>query len=279
MLSNILVLLGNHKNAKIEEGMVRHMIINGIRSYRAKFKHEFGELVIACDNTNYWRKKQFPYYKANRKKNNEESELDWNAIYTVLNKVRAELKEYFPYKVIEIPTAEADDVIASLVKWKGSILEADSDKDKILILSGDKDFIQLQTYKNVKQYDPTRKKWITHNDPALFLKEHILKGDASDGIPNVLSEDNCFVVGTRQKPLTAKRKEAILSSNVDDLESSVARNYYRNALLIDLSLVPKEIYNQVLESYEQQKSKDKSKLLNYFIEYKLSNLIEKLNDF
>lgn len=279
MLSNILVLLGNHKNAKIEEGMVRHMIINGIRSYRAKFKHEFGELVIACDNTNYWRKKQFPYYKANRKKNNEESELDWNAIYTVLNKVRAELKEYFPYKVIEIPTAEADDVIASLVKWKGSILEADSDKDKILILSGDKDFIQLQTYKNVKQYDPTRKKWITHNDPALFLKEHILKGDASDGIPNVLSEDNCFVVGIRQKPLTAKRKEAILSSNVDDLESSVARNYYRNALLIDLSLVPKEIYNQVLESYEQQKSKDKSKLLNYFIEYKLSNLIEKLNDF
>lgn len=279
MLSNILVLLGNHKNAKIEEGMVRHMIINGIRSYRAKFKHEFGELVIACDNTNYWRKKQFPYYKANRKKNNEESELDWNAIYTVLNKVRAELKEYFPYKVIEIPTAEADDVIASLVKWKGSILEADSDKDKILILSGDKDFIQLQTYKNVKQYDPTRKKWIAHNDPALFLKEHILKGDASDGIPNVLSEDNCFVVGTRQKPLTAKRKEAILSSNVDDLESSVARNYYRNALLIDLSLVPKEIYNQVLESYEQQKSKDKSKLLNYFIEYKLSNLIEKLNDF
>lgn len=279
MLSNILVLLGNHKNAKIEEGMVRHMIINGIRSYRAKFKHEFGELVIACDNTNYWRKKQFPYYKANRKKNNEESELDWNAIYTVLNKVRAELKEYFPYKVIEIPTAEADDVIASLVKWKGSILEADSDKDKILILSGDKDFIQLQTYKNVKQYDPTRKKWIAHNDPALFLKEHILKGDASDGIPNVLSEDNCFVVGIRQKPLTAKRKEAILSSNVDDLESSVARNYYRNALLIDLSLVPKEIYNQVLESYEQQKSKDKSKLLNYFIEYKLSNLIEKLNDF
>lgn len=276
MLSNLLMQLGNHTNAQIEENMVRHMILNSLRSYRTKFRDEYGELVIACDNTNYWRKKIFPYYKANRKKSQEKSDLDWKSIFECMNKIRAELKEFFPYKVIDIESAEADDIIGTLVKNFGSEMNSG---EPILILSGDKDFIQLHTFGNVKQYDPTRKKWVTHKDPHMFLKEHIMKGDSSDGVPNILSSDNCFVVGDRQRPLTAKRIEQYMKVKPTELETSIARNYFRNEQLIDLNHTPEEIRVKVMESYHAQSNKDRSKLMNYFIVNKLRNLTEHIGDF
>ena len=276
MLSNLLMQLGNHTNAKLEENMVRHMVLNSLRSYRQKFSTEFGEMVIACDNTNCWRKKVFPYYKANRKKNQEKSEMDWNSIFECMNKIRSELKEFFPYRVIDIETAEADDIIGTLVSKFGQELNTG---EKILILSGDKDFIQLHKYSNVKQYDPTRKKWISHANPDMFLKEHIMKGDAGDGVPNVLSSDNCFVVGERQKPLTQKRLSQYMGLDPSQYETIIAKNYERNAKLIDLSYTPDEIRTKVMEQYESQKGKDRSKLWNYFIANKLKNLMEHLSEF
>lgn len=276
MLSNLLMQLGNHTNAQIEENMVRHMILNSLRSYRTKFFSEYGELVIACDNTNYWRRQFFPYYKANRKKAQEKSDLDWKAVFECLNKIRSELKEFFPYRVIDIEAAEADDVIGTLVKEYGSDLAIG---EKILILSGDKDFIQLHKYANVKQYDPTRKKWITHNDPSQYLKEHILKGDSSDGVPNILSSDNCFVVGERQRPLTAKKMEHYIKMTPNEMESAIARNYFRNEKLINLENTPEEIRSKVMTSYNSQNGKDRSKLMNYFITNKLRNLTEHIGEF
>lgn len=277
MLSNLLMQLGNHTNAQLEENMVRHMILNSLRSYRVKFSGDYGELVIACDNTNIWRKKNFPYYKANRKKNIDSSELDWKAIFDCLSKIRSELKEFFPYKVIDVETAEADDVIGTLVSKFGSELNTG---EKILILSGDKDFIQLHTYANVEQYDPTRKKWIKNDDPTRFLKEHILKGDAGDGVPNVLSDDDTFVTAKRQKPMTAKRIEELLKATPDkDYDEKVYKNFLRNRELIDLSNTPDYIREQVLNQFTQQNGKDRSKLLNYFIANKMKNLTEHLSEF
>lgn len=273
MLSNLMMQLGNHTNAQVEENMVRHMVLNGIRSYNQKFSSEYGDIIIACDNTNYWRKQIFPYYKANRKKNQEKSELDWKSIFDCMNKIRAELKEFFPYKVIDIESAEADDVISTLVKEFNST-------EKILILSGDKDFIQLHRFNNVKQYDPTRKKWITHNDPNKYCIEHVLKGDSGDGVPNVLSNDNCFVVGERQKPLTQKKIDALIELGIDDtFDHPLYKNYWRNKRLIDLDFVPDEIYNKVIESYDLQKNKNRNKLMNYFIVNKLKNLMEHIGEF
>jgi len=275
MLSNLLMQLGNHTNAKLEENMVRHMILNSLRSYKTKFGDEYGELVIACDNTNYWRKQAFPYYKANRKKNQEASEMDWKSIFECMNKIRSELKEYFPYRVIDVESAEADDIIGTLVNEFGAVVGG----APILILSGDKDFIQLHTYSNVSQYDPTRKKWIKHDDPNKFLKEHIMKGDAGDGVPNILSNDNCFVVGDRQKPLTTKKMDHLMVLDVSQYDSVVARNYQRNAQLIDLSFTPKEIRSKVMEQYNAQAGRDRSKLMNYFIANRLKNLMENIAEF
>lgn len=272
-----MMQLGNHLNAQVEEGMVRHMVLNAIRSYKQKFGSEYGEIVIACDNTNYWRKQLFPYYKANRKKAIAESELNWKEIFECMNKIRAELKEFFPYRVIDVESAEADDIIASLVSEFGQELNTGM---KILILSGDKDFIQLHKHANVSQYDPTRKKWIKHDNPDRFLLEHIMKGDTSDGVPNVLSDDNCFVVGTRQKPLTAKRMEQLLNSIPGkDYDEKTYRNFCRNRQLIDLQYTPNEIKEKVLTQYNEQTGRDRSKLMNYFIANKLKNLAEYISEF
>lgn len=275
MLSNLLMQLGNHTNAQIEENMVRHMILNSLRSYRVKFGNDYGEMIIACDNTNYWRKQIFPYYKANRKKNQEKSDMDWKAIFECMNKIRSELKEFFPYRVIDIESAEADDIIGTLVKNFGNEVGG----EPILILSGDKDFIQLQVYGNVKQYDPTRKKWVSHNNPEEFLKEHIMKGDSGDGVPNILSSDNIFVVGERQRPLTAKKIEKYMKMTPNEMEAVIAKNYFRNAQLIDLSYIPDTIKEKVMESFKNQANKDRSKLMNYFVANKLRNLTEHIGEF
>jgi hypothetical protein len=283
MLSNLMMQLGNHTNAQLEENMVRHMVINAIRSYKVKFGDEYGEIVIACDNRNYWRKQVFPYYKANRKKNIDNSELNWQSIFDCMSKIRSELKEFFPYKVIDIESAEADDIIATLVENYHRTMESFTDifgLRNVLILSGDKDFIQLHKYDYVKQYDPVRKKFITSSDPARYLKEHILKGDSGDGVPNILSSDNCFVVGERQKPMTQKKLDAWLDMAPEDFcNESQLRNYYRNKQLIDLTMIPENLKEKIFDEYKNQPEKGKDKLLNYFIANRLKNLTEHITEF
>lgn len=272
MISTLMMQIGNHKNIKLEEDLVRHMVLNSLRAHKVKFSAEYGEMVIACDDKNYWRKQVYPYYKANRKKEREASELDWNTLFESLNNIRQELKDYFPYKVIQIEHAEADDIIAVLVKEYNHL-------GKLLILSGDKDFGQLQKYPNVTQYSPVLKKYISCTNPDLFLKEHILKGDSSDGIPNFLSEDNVFVMGIRQSPVTSKRLAGwILQEPEQFCNEAMLRNYKRNQKLIDLEFVPDDIKSQTLEQYNTQ-IKDRSKLFNYFIQYQLKNLMEHINEF
>jgi len=272
MISNLMMQIGSHKNIKIEEDLVRHMVLNSIRSYKVKFSEKYGDIVIACDDKHYWRKQIYPYYKANRKKNREASELDWNSIFEVLNKIRDELKENFPYKVIQVPHAEADDVIATLVMNS-------TFNEKILIMSGDKDFSQLHKFPNVDQYSPVLKKWIRCDNPSAFSKEHIIRGDVGDGIPNFLSNDNVFVMSERQSPISAKKLETWLSKEPEEFcTETMLRNYKRNQMLIDLECIPDDIKKEVLEQFVQQQ-KDRSKLFNYFIEHRLKNLMENINEF
>lgn len=276
-----MMQLGNHTNTEVEENIVRHMVLNSIRSYKTKLGAEYGELIIACDSKQYWRREMFPYYKANRKKSQAASELNWKAIFDCLNTIRSELKEYFPYRIIDVETTEADDVIATLcMKYgndSGMMLPT---TQKILILSGDKDFQQLQRYTNVEQYDPVRKKKIVCNNPERFLLEHIVKGDVGDGIPNVLSDDNCFVLGKRQSPVTQKKLDNIIDLAVEGkFDHPLYRNYMRNKQLIDLSMIPVKVRNQILDSYDEQAGKKKPQLLNYFIAKKLRNLTESIGDF
>lgn len=275
MIANMMASLGS-KTAEIDEGLFRHMVLNTIRLNLVKFKKDYGALVIACDNKNVWRKQVFPYYKAHRKIDREASPIDWNAIFQMINKVREELKEYFPYRVIDIETAEADDVIATLCERFG--VQLGSGQEKIMILSGDKDFAQLQKYSNVEQYDPVRKKSLRVDNPEQILKEHILKGDRGDGVPNALSPDDIFITGGRQKPLTQKKIDAILSG-AQELSTECQRYYERNRIMIDLTCIPSSLKEKINHSFDEQNGKGREKLFNYFVEYKLKNLMEDVGDF
>ena len=274
MISNMMVQIGNHKNMQIDENMLRHMILNTLRSNRKKFNTEFGELVICCDDKNYWRREIYPYYKANRKKSRDSSELDWNSIFQALNSIREELKVFFPYKVIQIDTCEADDIIGVVVHEEGTELNSG---EPILVLSGDKDYIQLHKYANVKQYDPVRKRWISNSNPEKYLAEHILKGDAGDGVPNILSPDNCLVIGERQKPITKKRLE--LWEDINTMTEDVKRNFMRNKAMIDLGQITDHITSQVKVIWAAGNQNNRSQLLNYFIKNKLRNLMEVISEF
>lgn len=276
VISNFMMQVGAHTNIPLEEGLLRHMILNTIRVNRQKFADKYGEMVICCDSKKYWRREVFPYYKASRKKDREASGIDWTTMFNTLSTVRQELIDYFPYKTIMIDGAEADDIIGTLVH-KYNQYEKD-----ILILSSDKDFMQLQIYDNVKQYSPIHKKFIRTTDPDLYLKEHIIKGDRGDGIPNVASPDNVFVAGGRQKPMRKKLIEQIANTNIettDKLNDDIRRNYARNRQLVDLSQTPSEIQEKIIDAYANYDVKDRSKLFNYFVDKKLKNLMENISEF
>jgi hypothetical protein len=277
MIANLMVQIQGGK-ADLQEDLIRHMVLNSIRLYRQKFK-EYGELVICADDKNYWRKDVFPYYKAHRKEDREKSDLDWKMIFETLNKVKSEIKENFPYRVIQVPRAEADDVIGALTNKFGVYLNNES-SEKILILSGDKDFGQLQKYANVEQFSPVTKRWIKVPDSRRFLREHIMKGDRGDGIPNFLSHDSCIVAKERQKPLASKKLNSWVDQEPEQFCTDVMlRNYKRNEQLVDLDFVPNEICNEVNRQYEEYDIPDRKGLLNYFIKNRLKLLTESIGDF
>ena len=270
-VASVMMHLHMTKQTAPDEDMVRHMILNSLRMYRMRFCDEYGELILCYDSKHYWRRDYYPEYKHSRKKGREKSTNDWDAIFEVLNAVKAELKEFFPYKFLEVYGAEADDIIAVLVG------ELEFDNGKTLILSGDKDFIQLQKFRNVTQYSPITKKFVNGVDPDIYLSEHVLKGDSSDGVPNVLSPDNTFVDGIRQKPLSRKKIAAMIDGNFPNDE--VKRNYQRNKKLIDLKESPPELFTEILKAYQEAPEGDRSKLLNYFTQKRLRNLVESIGEF
>lgn len=278
MISNLMMQIGG-KKASVEEDLVRHMVLNSLRLYRKKFGEKYGELVICCDDKNYWRRDFFPYYKAHRKKDRAESGLDWHMIFEVLNGIRDDLKEKFPYKVIQVDRAEADDVIASLCHEYGD-LGVTNGSDPILILSSDKDFVQLQKYANVEQYSPMQKKFINCSNPARYIHEHILRGDRGDGVPNFLSADDVFVIGKRQKPLSTKKIDAWNGMSPNDFCSDeMLRGYKRNQQLVDLDFVPDHIQEEVIDIFDNYKLNGRDKMFNYFVQKRLKNLMEVIQEF
>ena len=277
MISNLMMQL---KGDALNENLVRHMVLTALRAFERQYSPTYGEVVLAYDSKHYWRKEIFPFYKQNRKKDREASNLDWNAIFEVLNKIRDEIKTFFPYKVVEVYGAEADDVISTLTtfqSYRNIKLEKDGNKpEKVLILSGDKDFIQLQKFPFVKQYNPILKKEIKHEDPKTYILEHIIKGDKSDGIPNFLSDDDTFVVNKRQKPISKKNLERWVTLDPCDFcqTPETKANYLRNKNLIDLGCIPENLGVEIINYYKSLNNSEKKVPLEYFKQYQLTKLME-----
>ena len=269
-ISNLMISLKMGHINEVDEGMLRHMILNSLRFNRNKFNEKYGELVICCDGRNTWRRDVFPYYKRNRKESRAASGYDWALIFEILNTIKGELTEHFPYKVVHLDRAEADDIIAVLARnWID---------EKVLILSGDKDFMQLQKYENVNQYSPVQKKYLRVKNPQEFLFEHIARGDIGDGIPNCLSKDSTFVSGDRQVPVTKKRlAEWMENGKVNYKNGDVG--FVRNRRLIDFDYIPEDLAKEIAEEYIKAETPDRRGLFDYFVYNKLSRLMESIQEF
>ena len=284
-ISNFMAETRGRPGVEMNVDLLRHMILNQIRSYRNRFGSEWGEIVIACDNRHYWRREVYPYYKAARKKARDASGHDWSSIFDALHQIRNELDEFMPYPVIDVEGAEADDVIGALAEYSQTSAEQglfDGMPEKFLIVSGDHDFQQLQKWDNVAQYSPMKKKMVKLTDsPQEVLMEHIISGDKGDGVPNILSADDTFVTdGKRQKPIRKNLLSEWKKQKPEDfITSEMASGYNRNKQLVDLSMTPQEIKDSVISSYEKQKGKSRAQLLNYFVKYRLRNMMEVAEDF
>ena len=266
-------------SGEVNPPMLRHMILNSIRRINKSFRKRFGQLVIATDNANYWRKSAFKYYKANRKKDRDDSGIDWPQVFSILNDLRDEIKENFPYKVMDVPGAEADDVI-------GVIAKHFHEQEGILIVSGDKDFQQLQRYSNVWQYGPVQDKLLMAADPAKFLFEHILHGDKGDGVPNFLSADDSFIEDSatgkkpRQTPIYQVKVDAWYTQKPENFcNETMLANYYRNKKLVDLTEIPADVEAAILAEFSVPPVGAKDKIYGYLVKSRMRNLLTSIQEF
>ena len=274
LISNYMAQTRGQKAPNID--MFRHMVLNSIRGYNLKFKEEYGTQILCADSANPWRRDYFPNYKYQRKQvrlETQETSDKWDDLFDIITEVKHEIAENFPYMVLSVDNSEADDIIAILCR------EAHNNKEKVMIVSGDKDFIQLHKYEEVNQYSPIQKKFIKDEDPKRYLHEQIIKGDRSDGVPNILSDDNVFVTGEKQQPIHKKRLQEWAELDNIPLGSITRLNYQRNKKLIDLDEIPLAIQEDIINTYRSYEVPDSSKLLQYFIDHKLKNLMSNINDF
>mgnify|MGYP003134211962 FL=1 len=259
---------------KIEDGIniesIRRSIIRVLARIQKQFGPEYGKMILCYDDKAYWRTEVFPFYKKNRKQERETSKYDWDLVFSVLNKIRDEIRRNLPYYVLQIHGAEADDIIAVLSR--NNLVE----QEPTLILSADKDFIQLHRYSYVKQYDPIRNRWIENEDPIQYLQEHIIRGDRSDGIPNILTCDDAIVNGKAQKKMSKEKISALASMDPSDFTNYIRlRNWKRNSELIDFSKIPKLLSDNILMFYNKYRPKTMN--IQYFIDNNIQDLIEEFS--
>ena len=267
-------------------GLIRHIILNSLQSYKKKYGPEFGELVITCDGQNCWRKEFFKYYKAGRRKAREESSLPWALIFDTINKLREDLIANFPYKVVRVDKCEADDVIAVLSEWSqdNDLVQTGliEEPQKVLIISSDHDFFQLHRFENVRQWSPRVKKYVKAERDYMTNGhiQHIVKA-GDDGIPSILNRDDIMICEERQKPVSAKRLAEFIEKGFDACRDDFERrNWHRNTTLVDFRYIPEDLKTKIVETYEQSKPvKDRMKIMNYLIQNKCRLLLDHIEDF
>lgn len=260
---------------------IKAAFLERVRSINRKYRGEYGRLVICCEspNTPSWRKGYFQFYKAKRKAARDASQFDWTTIHSVMNEVRDDLGQFFNYPIMAVEGAEGDDVIATLAR---RFLNAEK---RVLIFSGDKDFNQLHRYEGIVQYSPITQKFLKSDKPNRDLKEKIIRGDDGDGVPNILSKDNIFLIEDEKQRSISKikcnqwlEKEPLEFCTTEDMR----RNWIRNRTLIDFDFIPEPLAVSIVTHYEAElnkPSKEKSGLIDYFLDQGLPNFMASLQDY
>lgn len=269
------------------ENLIRHVVISTIKGLKQKFYREYGsEVIIACDSGPYWRHDVFEHYKANRKKDKSDSYIPWKLVRKYMDAIQHDLYTHFPYKVISVNGAEADDIIAVMVQDIATRPQEgllDDGPSKVLIVSRDKDMSQLLTHNNIRQYNPVDKKFVQlEMSPKMYLRSLILTGDSGDGVPNVFSPADSFVSGIRQKPATAKKMQPFLEA--DNMlhateDEDIRKRIIENTQLIALSRIPKKLREKIIQVYEDKPNGNQLSVLKYLASKGMKQMIGDIDDF
>jgi 5'-3' exonuclease len=292
-LAGIFAFQEDIKAGKDVENIVRHAVINSLFNYKRRYASKYGELVICADaRGGYWRKEIFKHYKGTRAKSREESDFPWDTVFNILNQLREDIKLYFPWRIVHIDKAEADDVIAILTKHAASLGGKKTglydDEEPVFIISSDHDFKQLHIYDGVKQWCPRQEKLITVNSKKEIKKliiEHIVKGDSGDGIPNIRMPSSYFMKGKnvvpRQKSIKTSWLEEFYEKGIDACQSKFQRHRYQfNERLVSFEFIPDHIEQAILDYYKNNPPKGtKLKTLEYLTQHRCRLLAEQITEF
>jgi 5'-3' exonuclease len=195
-----------------------------------RFKIQRNNIIFARDGSNIWRYSIYPDYKANRSEDEDDDPYSPTEIFKYTNK-------HFHSRitgctVLKDNRAEADDIIAITARYIRAVFP----ETKIIIITGDHDFLQLSEPNMTEIYQLKGLKPLTVNNPYTMLMIKILAGDPSDNIP--ASFKGCGKV-------TAKR----LANNPQELKAVLEKKGYRqfnlNRQLIDFDFIPTKIVQSI----------------------------------
>ena len=185
--------------------------INMFNKLLKDFKPEYLVAVFDSGGTSF-RNEIYQQYKANRGEAPEDISLQFPKIIEFL--------EASGIKTIKLENYEADDLI-------GSITDKFKDKNKISIISGDKDFVQLID-KNVNMIDTMKGRTTSIKEveeryglgPELMIDFFALVGDSIDNIPGVKG------IGPKTAAPLIKEYGTIenLYKNLENIEKERIRN-------------------------------------------------------
>lgn len=165
--------------------LVIFRIVDEFVDFAQKYKSTYGDFIICLDDHSkpYWRKEVYPEYKASRKREREESEVNYNEVFKHIDYLVRVLKNFTNFKVIGVPGTEADDIIGLLTRKFARF-------EKVLILSPDKDFKQLHKLGDIRQYSSITNKWVVPEDVDGWMMEHVVLGDSTDNVPRIVDFTN-----------------------------------------------------------------------------------------
>jgi transcription initiation factor IIE alpha subunit len=110
--------------------------------------------------------------------------------------------------------------------------------------------------------------------------EHVVKGDSGDGIPNIMSADDVFMKGERQKSVSSKRLQEFVDNGFIACKTDEERrNWQRNTTLVNFKHIPEDIKQTVMEAFEVKPKADKNDVMNYLIKHKCRNLLNEIEEF
>jgi 5'-3' exonuclease len=238
-----------------------HLVLTQILSQAEQFgASKLNPAILTLDSKS-WRKEFFPEYKANRVK---DESIPWEAIFTIYNDVMETMRHHSDFYVMRVERAEADDIIAVMAEY------FKSKGEPVWVLSGDKDFIQIQDTPKVNLYDPLKKVFRPQQDVATWKKVHIIMGDKVDGIPAIKSG-----VGEKTAIKMVRELDTLLQTNL-----TMRENYERNEILIDFGKIPCDIKESIITEFEtQEHCYNAMKLMAVFMKYKLAKHAQDLQRF